>query len=187
MGLFPWWRLFLQREAERWGIDLRASGGGTIGPWLKPLWSTNTFPEASQCHSETVKGEKNSFAFQHSIFLHLQLIVESLRAMMYGGGRGEGGGQTLGSPRSLQIDELNRPGPWTPRNPPYMQWLFANRPFTQGQEPRQPGGWQVKFDLNAWSYAQLFQIWNPPQAPTTTYHQATRILSRFNSLLNAWD
>lgn len=64
-----------QRKRERWGIDLRAYGRRTIGPLLKPLWSTNAFPAASRCQRETreeEKGVKKQLCF---LSLHLSALA----------------------------------------------------------------------------------------------------------------
>lgn len=155
MGLFPRWCLVAERdwetERERWGIDLRASGRRTIGPLLKPLWNTNTFPAASQCQRETKeeeKGVKNSFAFYCSILLHLQLIVDSPE------GRNDEGEEEARPwhsqfPTDPLAAQAGTPNPLNPLNLPCTERLWANRTNTQGLELWHPGGRQFK--SNTWA------------------------------------
>lgn len=170
MGLFPWWRPFAERERD-----------GEMRYWFESLWrgDNRSLTEATLKHKHLPwslsvprrdreeRREKQLLLSSTPSSSTCSWLLKACRERDDVRGEEKRGRSELGSPWSSQIDELNRPGPWTPRNPPNVQWRFANRPFTQGQEPRQPGGWRVKFDLKRlklrWTF--YFQIWNPPRPP----------------------
>lgn len=168
-----------ERKGERWGIDLRASGRRTIGPSLKPLWSTNTFPAASQCRRET--GEKrnklkNSFAFYCSISLHLQLIVDSPE------GRNDEGGEEEEEARpwhfEVPVDRLAaRAGTPKTLNLPCTERLWANHTHTQGLEPWHPRGHGFKSDTRTpegmLNFLCMSTQPNPIASPTTIHPQTS--------------